>query len=633
MCTRQSFKFIVFALLWTAILAFQKIAYSQTDRVVSAGVQIDLKLDQSEKIATFTFIDASTASRITTARPAAWMQLRRSEQIADELSCEAKAMQLSTGSLGARADVDMNTYRLVTMNEDATVAFINPLVRLKNTNLEAIVKLPSKGYDWVLSRRTQRLFISLRETGQIAVIDTLQRRMFKIIDVAAQSLPTRLVLDEDTETVWVGLDGLAEVVAVDAHTLDIKAQVQVQAGLHTFSLVPNEPWLWVTNAKAGSVSILHRTTFRKVADVYVGKSPVSVEWSDAARRAVVLSIEDGVLSQVDPLTSAVTHRLVLEHGVLKTAMFDGGRYAIVINHKSNRASLVDLASSNVLDEASVTLNPDQILLTREFAYIRGQGSPNVTLLNIKQARTGKLALATVSLGRKAPFDEEAGVNVASAMVLAPEGNGIYIANAADKSVYRYTEGLMASNGSFSNYARAARGLMVLDSSLAQSEPGVFNAAFNAPKFGRYDVVIRNANPAFAACFIAQIEQSTSPSLAAELVTPIFIGLERIADNDYEIQISLKNSNGVVPEDAVLLAIEQQSGWQQRLIFRKNKFNLHLLARLRIPESISFGDVQAMVSSSALNLRFSDGYIGTFSNLLKKRMTSTSTANQTVEVIR
>jgi hypothetical protein len=487
----------------------------------------------------------------------------------------------------------------------------------------------------VLSHRTKRLFISLRDTNQIAVIDTLQRRLLKIIDVAKHSLPTRMVIDEDTDTVWVGLDGLPEIIAVDAHTLVVKAQVQVQAGLHTLSLVPNEPWLWATNAKTGSVSIVHRTTFRNLADVYVGKSPVSVEWSNAARRAVVLSIEDGVLSQIDPLTSTVSHRLVLEHGVLKTAMFDGGRYAIAINHKSNRASLVDLASSSVLDEASVTLNPDQILLTREFAYIRGQGSPNVTLLNIKQARTGKLALATVSLGRKAPFDEEAGVNVASAMVLAPEGNGIYIANAADKSVYRYTEGLMAANGSFSNYARAARGLMVLDSSLAQSEPGVFSAAFNAQKSGRYDVVIRNANPAFVACFIAQIEQSTSPSLAAELVTPIFIGLERIADNDYEIQISLKNSNGVVPEDAVLLAIEQQSGWQQRLIFRKNKLNSYLLARVRIPEGISLGDVQAMVSSSALNLRFSDGYIGIFSNLLKKRMTSTSTSttNQTGEMIR
>jgi hypothetical protein len=631
MHTLQPIKFTVYALLWIAVLAFQKIAYSQTERVVSAGVQVDLKLDLVSKIATFTFIDASTASQITTARPAAWMQLRRSEQIADELSCEAKAMQLSTGSLGTRADVDMNTYRLVTLNEDATVAFINPLVKLNNSRLESIVQLPSKGYDWVLSHRTKRLFISLRDTNQIAVIDTLQRRLLKIIDVAKHSLPTRMVIDEDTDTVWVGLDGLPEIIAVDARTLVVKAQVQVQAGLHTLSLVPNEPWLWATNAKTGSVSIVHRTTFRKLADVYVGKSPVSVEWSNAARRAVVLSIEDGVLSQIDPLTSTVTHRLVLEHGVLKTAMFDGGRYAIAINHKKNRASLVDLASSSVLDEASVTLNPDQILISREFAYVRGQGSPNVTMLNIKQARAGKLTVATVSLGRKAPFDEEAGVNVASAIVLAPEGNGIYIANAADKSVYRYTEGLMAANGSFSNYARAARGLMVLDSSLAQSEPGVFSAAFNAQKSGRYDVVIRNANPAFVACFIAQIDQADTQVLLPETPTPQFLNLVKIAANDYEIHISLKDSSGVVPNDAVLLAIVQHGGWQQRILFRKDRLTQFLVARVSIPDGIGIDDVQAIVSSASINLRFSDGYLGLFSNLLQKK--TTSHLNQTAEVTR
>jgi hypothetical protein len=620
MGTFQSIKFAMYALLWIVALEFQEIAYSQTDRVVSAGVQIDLKLDQTEKIATFTFIDASTASQITAARPAAWMQLRRSEQITDELSCEAKAMQLSTGSLGSRADVDMNTYRLVTLNEDATVAFINPLIKLNNSRLESIVQLPSKGYDWVLSQRTKRLFISLRETSQIAIIDTLQRRLLKTIDVATHSLPTRMALDEDTDTVWVGLDGLTEIVAVDTRTLVVKAQVQVQAGLHTLSLVPNEPWLWVTNAKTGSVSIVHRTTFQKHADVYVGKSPVSVEWSNAARRAVVLSIADGVLSQIDPLTSTVTHRLVLENGVLKTAMFDGGRYAIAINHKSNRASLLDLASSSVLDEAPVTQNPDQILITREFAYVRGQGSPNVTLLNIKQARAGKFSVATVALGRKAPFDEEAGVNVASAMFLAPEGNGIYIANAADKSIYRYTEGLLAANGSFSNYARAARGLMVLDSSLAQSEPGVFSAVFNAPKSGRYDVVIRNANPAFVACFIAQINQSDSQVLLPETPTPQFLNIAKIADSEYEVHVSLKNGK-IVPNDAVLLAITQQGGWQQRFLFQIDKLTQTLVTRVRIPEGASIDDVQVMVSSASFNLRFSDGYLGFFSKLIEKKTTS------------
>jgi YVTN family beta-propeller protein len=603
-------------------------ASSQSASTVASGIQIDMAIDSETKVAKFALKDASTLAAVTNARPAAWMQLRRSEQASEELSCEAKAMQLSTGSLGARADVDLNTYRLITLNEDATVAFINPLVRLNNSRLEAIVQLPSKGYDWVLSRRTQRLFISLRDVGKIAVVDALQRRLIKTIDLQADALPTRMVMDDDADTVWVGLDGRSEVLALDAQTMQIKAQIEVAAGLHTLALAPGEPWLWVTNAQHGSVSIIHRTTLRKQADVPVGKGPVSVAWSTAARRAVVLSIEDGVLSQVDPVSAAVTHRIALERGVLQMALFEGGRYALTINHRLHRASLIDLAASRVADEVPVTQNPDQIIITREFAYVRGQSSPNVTMLNLKQARAGKLSVATVSLGRKAPGEEEAGVNVASAMVSAPEGNGIYIANAADKTIYRYTEGLMAANGSFSNYRRAARGLMVLDTSLAQTDPGVFSAAFTVAQPGRYDVVLRNANPAFIACFVTQIEHDVVPTATAQVPAPRLMGFERMTSGDYTLRVHLQAANQVTPEDAALLLFAPQKGWQQRMPLQLDAATGVLWTQLRLPDNIKAEEIQAMVSAPSLGLSFSAGYLGVLSKMTQQVSSRLDTAVET-----
>jgi DNA-binding beta-propeller fold protein YncE len=600
--------------------------HAQVFSTVSAGVEIAMQVDDRNKIASFAFKDVSTGAPIATARPAAWMQLRRSEQASEELSCEAKAMQLSTGSLGSRADVDLNTYRLVTLNDDSTVAFINPLVKLNNSRLEAIVQLPSKGYDWVLSRRTQRLFISLRETGQIAVIDILQRRLIKIIDIFADALPTRMVIDDDTDTLWIGLDGRNSVLALDARSMQVRAQVEVAAGLHTLTLTPDQPWLWVANSEHGSVSIIHRTSLQKLADVSVGKSPISASWSIAAQRAIVLSIEDGVLSQVDPVSAKVTSQLVLARGVLQAALFDGGRYAITINHQSHRASLIDLASSRVVDEVPVVQHPDQVIVSREFAYVRGQSSPNVTLLNLAQARTGKLAVSTVSLGRKAPRDEAAGINIAAAMALAPEGNGIYIANAADKTIYRYTEGLMAANGSLSNYARAIRGLMVLDTSLSQIDTGVFSASFAVAQAGRYDVVVRNANPSLVACFVAQIDHFTTSNTATQTPLPNQVKVQTDASGRYLFHLNLQAADGTVPVDGILFLFAQQQGWQQRSHLQHDAKSGTLWSDLQLPAHIDPSQVQAMVSAPSLGLSFSVGYLGILSQLVHPQLSSLANPN-------
>lgn len=365
---------------------------------------------------------------------------------------------------------------------------------------------------------------------------------------------------------------------------------------------------------------------KKMAEVPVGKGPVSVAWSAAAQRAIVLSIEDGVLSQVDPVSAKVTHHLVLTRGVLQSALFDGGRYAITINHQSHRASLIDLASSRVVDEVPVAQHPDQVIISREFAYVRGQSSPNVTLLNLAQARTGKLSVSTVSLGRKAPRDEAAGINVATAMALAPEGNGIYIANAADKTIYRYTEGLMAANGSLSNYARAIRGLMVLDTSLAQIDAGVFSASFAVAKAGRYDVVVRNANPALVACFVAQIDHITTSNMATQTPLPNRVTVEMDASGRYLLRLNLQAANGTVPEDGILFLFAQQQGWQQRSHLRRDVKSGILSSSLQLPAHIDPSQVQAMVSAPSLGLSFSVGYLGILSQLLHPQLSSLTNAD-------
>ena len=50
-----------------------------------------------------------------------------------------------------------------------------------------------------------------------------------------------------------------------------------------------------------------------------------------------------------------------------------------------------------------------------------------------------------------------------------------VANPADKMIYYYTEGMAAPMGSFQNYKRDPRALLVLDNSLRETERGVYTS--------------------------------------------------------------------------------------------------------------------------------------------------------------
>ncbi|NOU22059.1 MAG: hypothetical protein HOO93_09755, partial [Methyloglobulus sp.] len=67
----------------------------------------------------------TTKQAIGSLNPRIWLSLRRSEQVATETSCEAKVKSFASGQLATRADVDLNSYFLLTLNQDKTVAFIN----------------------------------------------------------------------------------------------------------------------------------------------------------------------------------------------------------------------------------------------------------------------------------------------------------------------------------------------------------------------------------------------------------------------------------------------------------------------------------------------------------------------------
>lgn len=554
--------------------------------------------------------DEASGQAVAGARPAAWMQLRRSELVAAEASCDDKARALTSGSLAAQADVDLNGYRLVTLNQDGTLVFINPHVGLQNSKLESVVQLPGLGYDWLYVPTTHRIFVTLRDMDQVAVVDVATRRLLTTVPTGAGSLPSRLSWDAAGQRVWVGLDGEAAAVGLDAQSGQQTVRMAAGDGLHVLQADARTRWLLVTNSVASSVSLLDTARMASAVHVAVSETPVAAAWSEVAQRFVVLSINGGRLDLVDPVAQRVSGSVELARGALALGLFDQGRHALVLNSRTDTVSLIDLATLRVAAEMKVPGRPDQLGFARDFAYVRTQASSNVHVISLAQARSGVLSSVVVPMGRASPQETPKAYNVTPTMSVAPEGNGILLANAGDATIYRYVEGMMVPVGSFSNYRRAARGLMVLDNSLSERAPGVFETTARLEQAGRYDVIVRNRQPAITACFTVAIDDvPEAPGLAATAARPV-LQLRQVRADSPDVGVvgfTLIDGLGqaVDAADLVVLAMHRGGRWQVRQRAARvapgtYQVTLHGLHQ---------GEIDLMVRSEAVNLAFDQGRLG------------------------
>jgi hypothetical protein len=98
---------------------------------------------------------------------------------------------------------------------------------------------------------------------------------------------------------------------------------------------------------------------------------------------------------------------------------------------------------------------------------------------------------------------------------------VIVANPADKMIYYYTEGMAAPMGSFQNYKRDPRALLVLDNSLRETQRGVYTSTVRFPNVaGPYDVVFLLDSPRLINCF--EIAVAENPNLPKQRETSIKI---------------------------------------------------------------------------------------------------------------
>lgn len=593
MKTRPTITFVKLAIILVALAAADSTRVraqqgsgsaqqSSSQRYTREGVRIEFEMEPvargrglmegAEAIVRFKITDESAGKALSNLRPAAWVDLRAGDKATDERGCREKIQSFLQASLSDRPDIDLNSYFILALNQEPNISVIDPLSGFGTTKLYTLVALASPGEDWLLSGDKKRLYVSMPLAGQVAVVDTVTWKV--ITNIAAGTKPTSLALQHDGKYLWVGSDGDGEtpggVTAIDTTTLKVAAQISTGAGPHEIALTDDDRYAFVTNRAAGTLSVIDVRGLSKVKDLKTGASPSAVAFSSLGKTVYVAHETDGTIAVVGGASHEILAQMKAQPGVSALGLVPGGRFGFAVNRAASAVHIFDVSTNRLAYNVPVGPKPDQLTFTKDFAYVRSTGSEFVSMIKISGLgdRGYEPAVNRFPAGQRAPQDSP-NTSHAASVVPAPESGAVLVANPADKMIYFYTEGMAAPMGNFQNYKRVPRAVLVLDSSLAETSPGVYTTTVRFNGHGQYDVPFLLDSPRIVNCFSVSVAENPALPKKKDVpirVEPLLKETPLRVGESYQLRFRVTDSATNQPKevrDMGVLVFLAPGIWQQR----------------------------------------------------------------------
>ena len=474
-------------------------------------------MEAKEALVRFKIHDKASKTPLSGVKPAVWLT-QRTEGDTDMTQCREKIQSFLQGSLRSRPDVDLNTYYVLALNDESNITVIDPLLGFGSSKLLTLIMLKSPGEDWAQKNSDEKVFVSMPGVNQVAAVDTSTWKVVANIDTGLK--PARVRLQPDERYLWVGNDGEpGGVTVIDTTTLKVVGQVATGKGHHELEFSSDSRFAFVTNEQDATVSVIDIQKFAKVKDLKTGGAINSIAFSKLANALYLANEADGSITVIDTRSQNIATRIQAKPGIKNVYFAPGGRWGFAPNAKENVVHVFDASTNRLAKTITVDKGPDQVTFTDTFAYVRSSGSTEVSMIRLSTLNA-ETDVTRFPAGQSAPAEAAADMSVADVMAPAPEGNSVLIANPADGIIYYYQEGMAAPMGSFQNYRRSPRAVMVVDRSLRESTSGVYTTTTKLPKSGVYDVAFLLDSPRVTHCFSA--EAKPNPEIAHEKKVPVRI---------------------------------------------------------------------------------------------------------------
>ena len=537
-------------------------------RHVRNGVAVDFSLTPAGKIKAlmegefadvrFRITDETSGQPIRGAGPGAWMDMAQviEGRGAEQKSCKDKISLYLKGAVGIRPMVDLNSYYVVLLNNDASIAVVDPIVSMAGaTSSLASVLLNAPGADWAASARERLLYITMPRVGQVAVVDT---ENFKVVDnLPAGKTPVRVVLQPDGGYLWVGnndADAAASgVTVIDPQSRKRVGFIATGAGHHEIAFSTDNRHAFVTNRNAGTLSVIDVASLKLVKTLSTGAQPLSAAHSALSRSVYVADGKDGRVSVIDADKLEISARIALKPGLGPLRISPDGRFALALNPQQDLVHVIDVSTNEAVHDIAIPGQPFQITFTETFAYVRAMHSERVNTITLASLGKGKRATVQSFAAGSQPPKASGGVAIADSVASAADEGTVFIVNPADGSTYYYMEGMNAPSSNYRVYGSSPRAVTVVDRSLKEVEPGVYTGRVRIPVAGGYDVAFMLQTPQMLHCFSATAAENPALANSREPLKLEFQTTQRQYNVGETATIRFRLADGVTRQPKVGLA--------------------------------------------------------------------------------
>jgi YVTN family beta-propeller protein len=336
---------------------------------------------------------------------------------------------------------------------------------------------------------------------------------------------------------------------VDASTLKVVAHIATGSGHHEIAF-DEARHVFVSNQDAATVSVISTEKLTRIKDLSVGKDPVSLAYSAQSKAVYVASHAEGGIKVISAEDLNLSATIPGKPGLNVVRITPDGRWGFAANAVDNTVLLFDVSSNKIKQVYRVGTSPDQLTFTTAYAYVRSRGSEDVTLIPLSDV--GKTdGTAHFVAGQSAPGNASAAL--ADAIAPALDSASAFVANAADRRIYFYQEGMAAPMFSMEGYGKTPKSAMVLDRSIHETSPGIYSIGVKLPGSASYDVPVFVGSPSISHCFKVEVENNPllkkGPQVAVTL-QPLNNDLQVRPGNPVQVSFRLVDAASQKPRDGL-----------------------------------------------------------------------------------
>ncbi len=515
------------------ILGEQSVESQQGDSLIQEqvveGLRIQLEIEPLDGATelrqgvdarvTYTIRDANSGEPLTGLHPLSWMHGREGKFPPNKEQLKELVKKFLGGLISVPADHDLNKYYLLVLNGDRSISIIDPQISFSITKLRNLIGIPGDPVDWAIDEIHEKLLVTLPDEGQLLVIDLTRAQIEKKIEFGEGTEPVKVLIQENHEIAWVSLDGTDQLASIDLTSLEEGPRIALGKGRHVTAVDPDSNWLAATNTEDGTVTIVDLNDRSRIRTIEVGKTPLALQYAPLAARFLIACANENRLRVVDPERAQVTRSLEIPRGVVDVSVDPTGRFAFLASPSEGEVAILDTASKKLVDTITTALAPDRVICTSSFAYIHDTQRANIILVDLNRLARNELVVTELGIGRNSMDSTSAGRQITSLLAPTPEGNSMFVGNSADKLIYYYVEGMMASMGNFQTYKRIPRGVLVMDRSLQESGPGEYSTYVRFDRPGILDIPFLLDQPRALVGFEVEVKRDEQIPVL-EVVTPV-----------------------------------------------------------------------------------------------------------------